>query len=202
MTVSICADGVKKILSDYAEYDLDTRLSAIVDRIRGVNADLHDDITILGLDASGVDEPAAGNKISVKPDLKLHFAARAKNLSGVRTRVRNCLENKEHSPEFIEDIVRGIDEACQNVIRHAYGGECDNEIILEILFENGELVIYLSDFADPIDVSTIKLRDLDEVRPGGLGIYFIQQSMDEVEFLETSDQIGNVLRMKKKVVGG
>jgi len=193
--------GVQKILTDYADYDLDSRLSAVVDRIRGVTADLHDDITILGLDASGVEGRAAGNKIHLKPELKLHFSARAKNLRGVRGRVRDCLENKNQSELFIEDIIRAIDEACQNIIRHAYGRECDNEIILEMLFENDDLVIYLSDFADPVDTSSIKPRDLDDVRPGGLGTHFIRQAVDEIDFLEMSNRTGNVIRMSRKLVG-
>ncbi len=195
-------DGVKEILSDGTDYDLSGRLNAIVDRIRGVNETLHDDITILGLDASGVENQIESEIDSQAPDLNLHFSARAKNLKIVRRAVRECLEDKNQMKDIVEDIILTIDEACQNIIRHAYGGECDSEIILEIRLRNDNLVIHLSDFADPVDTSKIKPRNLDDVRPGGLGTHFIREIMDEVEFLETPEQTGNLMKLTKKVIEG
>ena len=59
--------------------------------------------------------------------------------------------------------------------------------------------LYLLDFAAPVDVSTIKPRRLDEVKPGGLGTHFIQQCVDECGFLAPPDGAGNCLRLAKKM---
>jgi sigma-B regulation protein RsbU (phosphoserine phosphatase) len=101
------------------------------------------------------------------------------------------------------DVVLAVDEACQNIIRHAYGGDESGEIEVSVRREHGELVIDLRDFADPVDPDCVnRQRDLDEVRPGGLGTHFMRSVMDEVAFVECSETRGNLLRMRKRLGGG
>jgi serine/threonine-protein kinase RsbW len=79
-----------------------------------------------------------------------------------------------------------VDEACTNVIEHGYGGEDRGTIDLICQVHEGELVITVLDHAAPFDPSEVpppKLgASLDEVKVGGLGIYFMRQVMDAVEF--------------------
>ena len=63
------------------------------------------------------------------------------------------------------------------------------------------MIILIRDFADPVDISRIKPRDLDDVRPGGLGTYLISEVMDEVDFLPPPIDGGNLLRLVKKIKG-
>ena len=79
----------------------------------------------------------------------------------------------------VHDIVLAIDEACQNIIRHAYKGGA-GDISIEIRQRGEDMIIMLRDFADRIDVSKVNPRDLDEIRPGGLGTHLIREVMDEV----------------------
>lgn len=48
-----------------------------------------------------------------------------------------------------------------------------------------------------VDLHAWRARDLDEIRPGGLGVHFIRESMDEVHYLPTPDNRGNLLSLKK-----
>ena len=85
------------------------------------------------------------------------------------------------------------------MIRHAYGNTGVGEVVLEIRREGEDVVFLLRDFAAPVDVERIKPRDLDDLRPGGLGTHFIREVMDDVTFLPPPEDGGNLLRMKKKI---
>jgi sigma-B regulation protein RsbU (phosphoserine phosphatase) len=95
--------------------------------------------------------------------------------------------------------VLAVDEACQNVIRHAYGKEREGEIVLRIEQRGDELILSLIDFAPPIDPAKVQPRDLDDVRPGGLGTHLIREVMDSAEFVEPPAGCGNLLRMVKRI---
>jgi len=64
------------------------------------------------------------------------------------------------------------------------------------------LVFLLRDFAESIDVSSVKPRDLDDIKPGGLGTHFMREVMDEVQFMPPPADGGNLLRMVKKLPKG
>ena len=104
------------------------------------------------------------------------------------------------SPDKLRDEydVLIIDEACQNIIRHGYGGDSDQWIEIEIALEEFGLVIILRDYADPVDEPRVQPRDLDDVRPGGLGVHFMREIMDEIGYLPSEGDYGNILRMVKK----
>jgi len=106
---------------------------------------------------------------------------------------------------FDEDVIfhvqMAVDEACSNIIEHAYGSDKRGDILLHCKCQGGEWVVTLKDSGqafDPTKVPTPKLgADLDEIQAGGLGLYFMRQLMDEVHF--TFDrELGNELRMVKR----
>lgn len=131
--------------------------------------------------------------------LQLRFPARAAELKRVREAVRGSLEGCGCSAKSTADIVLAIDEACQNIIRHAYHGDSDNVIELEVEQKGDGLVFSLADQAPAIDPSLVKPRDLDDIRPGGLGTHFIRRVMDEVEFLTPVSGSGNLLKMVRRI---
>ncbi len=92
-----------------------------------------------------------------------------------------------------------MDEACANVIRHAYGGPCDARIRLRLSQHENELVFELRDFAPCVDPDRVQPRDLDDTRPGGLGINFIDALMDSWS-LQPLEGGGNLLSMRKRLV--
>lgn len=103
-----------------------------------------------------------------------------------------CTEDDLH------DVVLAVDEACQNIIRHAYKGS-GGDIRVMVEAREGTLDIRLIDFAPPVDPANICPRALDDVRPGGLGTHFIRSVMDEVAFEPPPSGAGNMLRMMKRI---
>ncbi len=102
----------------------------------------------------------------------------------------------------IDSVVLATEEAMTNVIRHGYGGPCGKPI--EVRMENvvpqgdqkGKLEIIIRDFGKQVDPDCIKSRDLDDVKPGGLGVHLIKSIMDEVEY-RRHEEGGMELRMSK-----
>jgi anti-sigma regulatory factor (Ser/Thr protein kinase) len=93
-----------------------------------------------------------------------------------------------------------VDEACSNIIEHAYGGEEEGDIEITYHINGNGLTVILRDQGcvfDPSDVSEPDRQcDLEERSVGGLGIFFMRQLMDEVHFECTLDS-GNKLTMIK-----
>lgn len=131
--------------------------------------------------------------------LDLSFVSKPDRLKLVRSVVRDSAALCGCSSDCAEDIVIAVNEACMNVIQHAYNRHEDGKIVLEIWKNGGAIVFRLVDFADPIDVKKVKPRDLDDLRPGGLGTHFIEQIMDEMAFLSAPEGAGNMLHMSKRI---
>jgi anti-sigma regulatory factor (Ser/Thr protein kinase) len=100
------------------------------------------------------------------------------------------------SEEEVARMTLALDEACTNVIRHAYGERSDQRIVLSFIVLEDRLEVQVRDFGVPPDLSALAPRDLDEIRPGGLGLHFIKGAMDEVDY-ELPEGGGCVLRLVK-----
>ena len=191
-------EGVKSALRAAAGRPLDERIDSIARLLARDDGVIHDDITFLGIDAT---RPAAS---AAPPDQLAHrlthrFAAKPGALQGARTAMRGFLAAQGIGQATINDIVLAVDEACQNVIRHAYRDTGDGEIVLDMEIEGTRLVTQVRDFAPEIDHITVAPRRVDDLRPGGLGTHFIREIMDEVAYLRPTDGIGNLLRMCKEI---
>ncbi len=130
---------------------------------------------------------------------RLRVQARPDRLRLVRSVVTEAAAASGCGEGCIRDMVIAVDEACQNVIRHAYGGAPDGELSLEIRREGDRLVFSLVDYAAPVDVNAVKPRSLDDLRPGGLGTHFITECMDEAGFRPPPAGAGNCLWMAKRI---
>ena len=86
-----------------------------------------------------------------------------------------------------------------NVIQHAYKGDESGEIILEILNNDSQLIFKLLDYAKPVDLECVKSRELDDIRPGGLGVHFIKEIMDYYEMGHLAQETGNYLELRKNI---
>ena len=79
-----------------------------------------------------------------------------------------------------------VDEACTNIIEHAYEGEGRGSIELQCDTNAGELTIIIEDQGKPFDPNSIPEPQLntklEDMQVGGLGLYFMRQVMDAVEF--------------------
>jgi serine/threonine-protein kinase RsbW len=94
-----------------------------------------------------------------------------------------------------------VDEACSNIIQHAYGGEGEGDIECTCSLDEEGLTVVLRDEGCPFNPDEAPDPDLDadieDRKIGGLGLYFIKQLMDQVGFEFTPDE-GNVLTMVKR----
>lgn len=131
--------------------------------------------------------------------LERRFAAAPKELQETRRVVRGVLAEAGASDDCARDVVLAVDEACQNVIRHAYGPERSGDIELTIERDGDALVVTVVDWAPRVDPQQIRPRELDDVRPGGLGTFLIQEVMDAADFVEPPPGCGNLLRMVKRI---
>jgi anti-sigma regulatory factor (Ser/Thr protein kinase) len=117
-------------------------------------------------------------------------------LTIVRAMLGRLCELLEYSPEEQRKIVLAVDEACTNIIRHTYQGDCGQTIDIFCRSDRDQLEIVLQDYGPPMDIDRVMPRSLDDVRPGGLGTHFIRSVMDEVHYAHKEGG-GNVLRMVK-----
>ena len=139
------------------------------------------------------------NLPSEKVLLERNFDAQGTHLCTIRRVVRETTERSGCSETCTELIVIAVNEACMNIIQHGYNSKPGGNIILEIRQSNDNLIIRLRDFAEPIEPSKVKPRDLQDLRPGGLGTHFIREAMDDIKFLPPPDGVGNLLQMVKRI---
>jgi len=132
--------------------------------------------------------------------LRYRFNADSAELRGMRDQVRDALQSVVNNAEYLNAVVLALDEACSNVIRHAYSEQEEGEIVVEIELADQQLIFRVIDFAQACDKSKIKSRDLDDIRPGGLGVHLISSIMDEV--MHQDVKTGNILQMIKTLPEG
>ena len=122
------------------------------------------------------------------------FRAHTDQLRQLREWTRESAGKGGLGNDRIEQVIIGVNEACMNIIEHAYKKD-PGDIIFKVWQEPGQLVFQLTDFAETVDCSRIKSRELDDIRPGGLGVHFIQQVMDRVDYIPGKDGLGNTIQM-------
>ena len=94
-------------------------------------------------------------------------------------------------------IVLAVDEACSNIIRHAYEEDPSGTITVTATDAAGQFTVRLRDYGRKADPSSIAPRNLEDVRPGGLGTHFMGQVFDTVTY-DTSEGEGTLLILEKK----
>lgn len=114
------------------------------------------------------------------------FEAQFKNLAQVRAFIVQHMQDTRFDEDEIYAITMAVDEGFTNIIEHAYGGECEQEIECVCSVDESEFKVFLIDQGIPFDPTTIQEPDIsspiEERQIGGLGIHFIRQNMDEVHF--------------------
>ena len=93
-----------------------------------------------------------------------------------------------------------VDEACANAIRHSYGGDAGQRLILTFTLSEDRLEILLRDFGKKPDPERLRPQKEDPTTPGGLGLPLILNVMDEVAY-DLSLEKGCALRMVKYLRG-
>ena len=119
----------------------------------------------------------------------------------------HCASVPEVTDEFLYDIQLAVDEACTNIVSHGYADLDPGSIILDLDIDTDKIVITLTDFGHAFEPSSTPMPDVDapieERELGGFGLFFIQQSVDEMDYQVTED--GNKMTLTKylrKLDGG
>lgn len=141
--------------------------------------------------------------MSDKPHVRLEILSNPLYLCGARELVSAVAKRLSFDEMACCQIALAVDEALCNVIRHGYERQSDRPIWLSIYPEGkpdrpDTLRIVIEDEARQVDPEVIRSRDLEDVRPGGLGVHIIREVMDEVRY-EKRGQVGMRLTMLKRV---
>ena len=199
-------DGVRALIRDHADQAPDLRLKSIAGAVKLPGQSLRDDLTLLVLEDMAV-APAAGRPLAESIDtpadeqiLRIRVPARADRLKLIRAATEQAAKFVEAPDAWNFDLKMAVDEACQNIIRHAYKNSPEaGDIVIDYIRRGEALEVDIMDFADPIDPGTIKTRDVSEVRPGGLGVHLIKSVCDEARFVTPPPGIGNLFKLTKRL---
>jgi len=138
------------------------------------------------------------NKNSVK---ELKVKSKTENLSKIRDFVSENALNAGIPMATVEDIMLAVDEACTNIIKHAYKLSPDGEILLNIAYDENKFTIIIIDYGRSFEPETVPLPDLQkyyrEHKVGGLGIYLMKSLMDDVKYTSIPGKYNQVLLSKK-----
>ncbi len=100
----------------------------------------------------------------------------------------------------VEDIKLAVDEACSNVIKHAYRGDTTKKISVKYTIAKNLFTVMIEDNGIKTQIESMQGRSLNDIRPGGLGIHFIKRVFDGFRFDEHKKK-GNRLILTKYVHG-
>lgn len=128
------------------------------------------------------------------------FIANFDVLDEIRDFVAETARQANFSDKEIYSIQLAADEACSNVIEHAYAGVDNGQIDLACFVIDRGVKIIIRDQGKSFNPSSVPEpnlgADLTERQIGGLGMYLMRKLMDEVTY-EASTQAGNILTMVK-----
>ena len=126
------------------------------------------------------------------------FKIESASLKEVRVFAREVFKKSPIFEKHTDDLVLALAEAAQNIVKHGYNNQpTEDEMKIIIKFNDNILSMELMDKGKPVVPSNIKPRDLDDIKSGGLGTFFIGQIMDEVVFKTTKINWVNHLILTK-----
>lgn len=128
--------------------------------------------------------------------------SRLERLGEIANFIELAARESNLNDDQVYDVQMAVDEACANVIEHAYRGRADGTIDIKCEKRGKEFVVTIQDFGerfDPKKIAPPRTRDpLSKRNIGGLGLFFMHKMMDKVKF-EFATGSGNRLTMVKKI---
>ena len=129
------------------------------------------------------------------------FLVNTASLKEVRTFSREVFEKINLPQEQKDELVLAIAEAAQNIVKHGYKGieETTDRMEIKISLKDSKLEIGFFDKGKAVVPENIKHRKLDDIKPGGLGTFFIKEIMDAAVFKKDQKGWINHLILTKKI---
>jgi anti-sigma regulatory factor (Ser/Thr protein kinase) len=138
--------------------------------------------------------------VSTEPDFQVVLFSQPRFLAAARAAVANFAQRLGFREIACGQISLAVDEALCNIINHGYDRRPDGRIWLNLWAVESDapgVRIMIEDRCRQVDPESIQSRDLDDIRPGGLGVYIIREIMDSVVY-EKRDGGGMRLTMTKQ----
>ena len=129
------------------------------------------------------------------------FLVSTARLKEVRSFSREVFEKINLPQEQKDELVLAIAEAAQNIVKHAYKdvAETSDRMEIKISLKDSDLEIGFFDKGKAVIPENIQHRKLDDIKPGGLGTFFIKQIMDAAVFKKDQKEWVNHLVLTKKI---
>lgn len=128
-------------------------------------------------------------------------AAELESLSVFREFISDCCSRHKVPNDTVLDLKLAVDEACTNIIEHGYKGMDPGSIILSFRIESDRILVNLTDFGRIFEPAEAPKPDveaaLEDRELGGLGLYLIYQTMDNIDYQASED--GNTLTFTKYI---
>ena len=132
---------------------------------------------------------------------KKDFLVNSSSLKDVRSFSRDVFEKLKIEKELKDELVLAIAEAAQNIVKHGYKDveNTTDRMEIKIYLNNDQLEIGFFDIGKPVVAENVQHRKLDDIKPGGLGTFFIKQIMDGAVFKKDQKGWVNHLVLTKKI---
>jgi serine/threonine-protein kinase RsbW len=131
---------------------------------------------------------------------ELRVKSRTENLSSIRDFVSSYALKAGLSGEETDNIMLAVDEACTNIIKHAYKSFPEGELIVKIDYNKKKFSVIIIDYGNSFDPNVVPNPDLQkyykERKIGGLGMYLMKTLMDEVKYTSVPGKYNKVLLTK------
>ncbi|MDO8549226.1 MAG: ATP-binding protein [Ignavibacteria bacterium] len=132
---------------------------------------------------------------------ELKVKSRTENLSKIREFIQDFASLAGFSQGTIDNMMLAVEEACTNIIKHAYKSYPDGEIIIKIKYEEKKLIITIIDYGKAFQPESIPEPNIQEYyrqhRVGGLGMYLMKTLMDDVKYISIPGKYNQVLLSKR-----
>jgi serine/threonine-protein kinase RsbW len=123
---------------------------------------------------------------SMERTFQLHVPSSTENLSMIRDFVGSIGERAGFTKGELVKLELAVDEACANVIEHAYGSDSTREVTVKATIDPDVVQIRIVDTGRGFDPTAVKEADLDSLirqgKSGGLGMRLMRSLMDEVHY--------------------
>lgn len=130
----------------------------------------------------------------------IRVPARYESIRMIVSLMRSAAKQAQLGDHEIFECRLALDEACVNIIEHAYASSDSGEIEVVVRAVPGVCTICLTDFGTPYDPSQVPVPSpdlsLEDATPGGLGLYLMRRVMDDIQYVASPH--GNSLVMVKR----
>jgi len=139
---------------------------------------------------------------SLERNFTLQVPSSTANLALIREFVSSTASQAGFSENDIAKLELAVDEACANVIEHAYGHDISKEVVVRVRLDDETLKIDIEDTGNGFDPELVNQEELEQLvnkrKTGGLGMRLMKTLMDEVRY-EIEPGKKNALHMMKRL---